>query len=163
MHDTRRRREPGESAFGFLLLLLGLFVVAEGYRIDGLYSVSSAGVFPALSGAVMVVSALVTIAGNRRMERPDIPEGSSLPREFARRITPRDVVVLALLILLYMLALEPLGFLVASLPFLFLSILYLHRGGVLFTLLVSAGSLAAVYLVFRVVFTVVLPTGSLFR
>ena len=44
-----------------------------------------------------------------------------------------------------------------------LTILYLHRSGPLLALLVAAGALAAVYLVFRVAFTVVLPTGWIFQ
>ena len=143
MHEIRRRRAPGETAFGYLLLLLGLFVAAEGYRIDGLYSPSSAGVFPALAGTVMTVSAIAIILRNRRMQAPEIPPGESMATAFARRISPRDVVAVALLILGYMLALEPLGFLLATFAFLFLSILYLHRGGLLLTLLVAGGALAA--------------------
>lgn len=162
MHDLRRRM-PGETVFGYVLLLLGLAVLAEGWRIDGLASASSASVFPVVAGAVMAASAFVTILRNRRMAPPEVPPDTTLPGEFARRITPRDVVVMAALILGYMVALEPLGFLAATFAFLLLSMLYLHRGGLVFTLMVAAGSLAAIYVVFRVVFTVVLPQGWLFR
>jgi putative tricarboxylic transport membrane protein len=163
MEQTLRRRQPGETVFGYVLLLLGLFVMAEGYRIDGLHSPSSAGVFPALAGLVMTVSALAIIRRNHRMPPAHIPEGSGAAREFLRRTTPADVAVMAALIVAYMVALEPVGFLGASFVFLFLSLLYLHRGRLLTTLLVSAGSLAAIWVVFRVLFTVVLPTGWLFR
>jgi hypothetical protein len=158
-----RPREPGETVFGYILLLLGLFVAAEGYRIDGLVTPSSAGIFPALAGAVMAVSAFAIIRRNRRMPPTRIPEGSGAAREFLRRTAPADVAVVALLMLGYMLALEPFGFLVSSFAFLFLTILYLHRRGPVFALLVAAGALVAVYLVFRVVFTVVLPTGWVFQ
>jgi putative tricarboxylic transport membrane protein len=163
MDQTLRRRQPGETVFGYVLLLLGLFVMAEGYRIDGLYSPSSAGVFPALAGLVMTVSALAIIRRNHRMPPVHIPEGSGTAREFLRRTTPADVAVMAALILAYMLALEAVGFLGASFVFLFLSMFYLHRGPLLTTLLVSVGSLAAIWVVFRVLFTVVLPTGWLFQ
>ncbi|PWS37066.1 tripartite tricarboxylate transporter TctB family protein [Falsiroseomonas bella] len=163
MEQTLRRRQPGETVFGYALLLLGLFVMAEGYRIDGLYSPSSAGVFPALAGLVMTVSALAIIRRIHRMRPAHIPEGSGTAREFVRRTTPADVAVMAALMLAYMLALEPVGFLGASFAFLFLSIFYLHRGGLLTALLVSTGSLAAIWVVFRVLFTVVLPSGWLFR
>ncbi|WP_137179801.1 tripartite tricarboxylate transporter TctB family protein [Roseomonas sp. AR75] len=163
MEETTRRRQPGETVFGYLLLLFGLFVATEGYRIDGLYSPSAAGMFPALAGGVMALSALAIIRRTHRMKPAHIPEGSGTAREFLRRTTPTDVAVMALLMLGYMLALEPFGFPVASFVFLFLAIFYLHRGSLLATLLISAGTLAAVYLVFRVLFTVVLPTGWLFR
>lgn len=163
MHDVRPRRQPGETLFGYLLLLLSLFVLGEAWRIAGFSSVSSAGVFPMAAGAAMVASSFAVILQNRRMAPPEIPAGAGRLGEFARRITPRDIVVVAAMILGYMAALEPFGFLPASFAFLFLSILYLHRGGLVFTLLVSAGALAAVYVVFRMVFTVVLPGGWVFR
>lgn len=162
MPETSRRRQPGETVFAFILLALGAFVVWEGFRIDGLYSPSSAGVFPALAGGIMVASAIGVILRNRRMAPAHIPEGSGAAREFLRRTTPLDVTVLGLLMLGYMLVLEAIGFLIASFAFLFLSIRYLHRGSWLLTLLVTLGALASVYIVFRVVFTVVLPTGWVF-
>jgi putative tricarboxylic transport membrane protein len=163
MDQATRRRQPGETVFAYILLLLGLLVAAEGYRIDGLYSPSSAGIFPALAGGVMALSAIAVIRRNRRLAPTHIPEGSGPAREFLRRTTPADVAVLAALMFGYMLALEPFGFLIASFVFLFLAMYYLHRGSLLLTLLVATGALATVYLVFRVLFTVVLPTGWLFR
>jgi hypothetical protein len=62
-----------------------------------------------------------------------------------------------------MLALEWLGFMLGSALFLFGSIMFLHRRGILHTLMVTAGSLAAIYLVFEVVFAVVLPEGRILR
>lgn len=163
MEQTTRRRQPGETVFGYILLLLGLFVVAEGYRIDGLHSPSSAGVFPALAGLVMTFSAVSIIRRARRALPVHVPEGSGTAREFLRRTTPMDVAVIAVLMLCYMLALEPFGFLASSFVFLFLAMRYLHRGTLLMTLVISAGALAAVYVVFRLLFTVVLPAGWLFR
>ena len=64
---------------------------------------------------------------------------------------------------LFTVALEPLGFLVSAFVFLLASIHYLHRGAAWFTLAVSAAALGVIYVVFRLLFLVVLPEGSLFR
>lgn len=162
MQDLRRR-QPGETLFGYLLLLLGIGVMAEGWRLDALGSFSSAGIFPLAAGAVMSVSAFVTILRTRRMAGTENQPGATLGGEFMRRITPRDIVVTVALVLAYMAALEPFGFLIATFVFLLVSMLYLHRGGLVLTFLVAAGSLAAIYLVFRVAFTVVLPQGWVFQ
>jgi hypothetical protein len=61
----------------------------------------------------------------------------------------------------YLAALPLFGFLAASGLFLFASFQYLWRRNPLVTLLLSAVALAAIYVVFRIVFRVVLPQGSL--
>lgn len=152
-----RRREPGETAFGYLILVISLLILHQSYAISGFSSVSSAGVFPMIASTVMAVSAAAIILRNRRLATPDPEIG------IIRRVAPPAVVVLTLLIVAYMLALEPLGFLLSSFLFLFASMLYLERRSPLLLLLVSAFSLGLIYLVFRTVFSVVLPQGWLFR
>ncbi|NKC30495.1 tripartite tricarboxylate transporter TctB family protein [Falsiroseomonas selenitidurans] len=155
MHEIRRQREPGETPFGFVLLLLSLGVMAEGHRLQGFEALSAPGVVPVAAGAVMALSALVIILGTRRL--------APAPGGFARRIAPRDVALSVLMIAAYMAALEPVGFHLATLVFLAGIILYLRRGGLGFALAVSLASVIAVHVVFRMVFTVVLPQGWLLR
>lgn len=155
--QTPRRREPGETAFGYLILVVSLFVLHQSYAISGFSSVSSAGVFPMIASFAMVVSSAAVILRNRRMAAPD-PDVT-----FIRRVAPPAVVVLTLLIVAYMLTLEPLGFLLSSFLFLFLSMLYLERRNPFLLAAISAVSLGIVYLIFRTAFSVVLPQGWLFR
>ncbi len=157
-----RPREPGETVFACLMLLLGLFVMAEGWRLDAFQSPSSAGIFPAFAGLVMAVSAAAVIVRTCRMAPPLAAAEQGLVRAFLRRVTPKEVAAMAALMVAYMLALEPLGFLVASFAFLLVAILYLHRRGLIFAAVVSAATLALIWVVFRLVFTVVLPAGRLF-
>jgi hypothetical protein len=56
-----------------------------------------------------------------------------------------------------MLALERIGFLISSLAFLFLSIWYLYRRNPLLIAAISVGAFAVIYVVFRYVFSVLLP------
>lgn len=157
-----RPREPGETVFAYLMLLLGLFVMAEGWRLDALHSPSSAGIFPALAGLFMSLSAGAVILRNRRMAPSPAAAEDGVVRAFLRRVTPREVAAMAALLVAYMLALEPAGFLLASFAFLLVAILYLHRRGIVFAAVVSAAMLALIWVVFRLVFTVVLPAGRLF-
>lgn len=155
MHDQRRRREPGETLFGFVLLLMSLAVMAEGHRLRGFEEVSAPGITPLAAGVVMALSALVIILRTRTL----VPTEAG----FATRIAPRDIALSVLMIAIYMALLEPIGFHIATFAFLSALILYLRRGGLGFALLVALVSVVAVHVVFRMVFTVVLPQGWMLR
>ena len=153
-----RTRRPGELVFSLALVAFSLFAAWQAWRISGFQSLSSAGVFPMLATSAMVVSGLFILAEAARA-RPEVERGGV--RRFAADITPLRLVLFAVLIVAYMLALEPVGFVVSSFLFLFLAMSFLHRKGVLVSLAVSAGSLLVIYFIFRQVFSVVLPAGWL--
>lgn len=154
-----RTRRPGELVFSLALLIFSLLACWQAWRISGFSSLSSAGVFPMLATFTMAMSGLFIVAETARAQ-PEVERGAL--QRFAAEITPWRLVVLTLLIIGYMLALEPLGFLLSSFGFLFLGMSFLYRKGVLVNLAVSAGSLAFIYFIFRQVFSVVLPRGWLF-
>lgn len=158
MKATRERR-PGELTFSLAMLAAALFVLYQAYLIAGFSSPSSPGVFPMLAAAAMVVSGLVIAVDTGRMKRGF----SQAAAGFLSEITPATWLVFTAMIVAYMLALKPLGFLVSSFLFLFAALIYLHRRGIVWALVLSAGSLAAIYVIFRHVFAVVLPEGALFR
>lgn len=155
----QRTRRPGELVFSLILLVFSLLACWQAWRISGLSSLSSAGVFPMIATFTMAISGLFIAAGTARA-RPDAVRGAW--QRFAAEIMPWRLVVFTLLIIGYMLALEPVGFLLSSFGFLFLGMSFLYRKGVLANLAVSAGSLAVIYFIFRHVFSVVLPRGWLF-
>lgn len=154
--DSRR---PGELAFVLLLVVFSLFVSWQAWSISGLSSPSSPGMFPMFAAGAMLVSGLIILTGTAR-RRP--PAERSAAGAFLAEVTPLRFVVFAAMIVAYMLALEPVGFLASSFVFLFASMAYLYRGPILISLVVSALSLAAIYFIFRHVFSVVLPAGRLF-
>jgi hypothetical protein len=111
------------------------------------------------AGAVMVMSAVAVIVRTHRRPAPE--PGSAGFAAFRRQILPNEILVFAGILLGYTIALDALGFVAASFLFLVVSILYLQRSGVIRAILISAGSIAIIYLLFRVIFTVVLPRGWL--
>lgn len=155
----QRTRAPGELVFSLTLLVFSLLACWQAWRISGFSSLSSAGVFPMIATSTMAISGLFIVADSARA-RPQSQRGGL--QRFAAEVTPWRLVVFTLLIVGYMLALEPAGFLPSSFGFLFLGMSFLYRKGVLVNLAVSTGSLAVIYLVFRHVFSVVLPSGWLF-
>lgn len=147
-----RPRLPGERAFSAVLLAASAALLYFAYRISGFSSVSSPGVFPMVATTVMVVSLAVVLVRERRAE-PAVAG----PAAFYRRVTPPVLLATVALMIALMLLIEPAGFLPAAGGFLFASMLLLQGGRPVRAALVSVGSLAVIYAVFRLVFQVVLP------
>jgi hypothetical protein len=146
-----RSRQPGERAFSLVLLALSLFLLHQAYSISGFSSVSSPGVFPMVAAGVMVLSLAVVLVRERR---------EAAPSGFLRRVTPPILLGTVALIVALMLALEPLGFVIATGGFLFAAILFLQHGRPLRAAVIAAVAVAAIYVIFRLGFQVVLPEAT---
>ncbi|WP_099867593.1 tripartite tricarboxylate transporter TctB family protein [Pararhizobium haloflavum] len=147
---------PGAFAFALVLVLASLVLAHQAWSISGFSSLSSAGVFPMLATGTMVVTGLIVLLDAARRRRAE--NGASF---FADVVAPR-ILLFAAMIIGYMLLLQPLGFILASFLFLFAGMAFLWRGNLLRTLIVSIVAVAAIYVLFRYVFVVVLPRGVIF-
>lgn len=145
-------RSPGEAIFALSLSALSLAAVWQAYGIAGFEALSSPGAFPMAVAMVMAISSLMITVGTLRSP-------ASTTARFTRDILPPSAAIMTLFILLYAIALRPLGFLPTSLIFLFVSILILGRRGMVFSATVSLFSLIVIYIIFRLVFTVLMPEG----
>jgi putative tricarboxylic transport membrane protein len=161
--QASRHRLPGEGVFALVMLLFGLTALWLAWRIAGFSSWSSPGVFPMLAAAAMSAAAIAIVRNTLRMKAVEISPGGTLARQFARRILPLPIVFFTALIVAYMLALERLGFVLSSFVYLVASMVALGERRLVRTVAISALSLAAIYLVFQTVFSVVLPEGLVER
>jgi putative tricarboxylic transport membrane protein len=143
-----------------LLVLLAGFSLWAAFGISRFSSISSAGAFPMVCAAAMVITAILTIAGSLRKSAPEASGHSDL-RQFITHVMPIRLVLFAAALVGYMLLLETLGFLVSSYLYLLLSMRILGSRRLGMNSLLSLLVLAAVFLVFRTAFSVVLPVGSL--
>jgi len=159
--DHPRRRLPGELAFVLILLLFALTALWQAWRISGMSGWSTPGALPTLAALVMLLSGIKIAINTLRMPPPEVEPGRSLARDFLHQITPASIVLFTVLIVAYMFALEPLGFVVSSFLFLVLAMFALGERRILRTIAVSAISLACIYAVFQTAFSVVLPEGIL--
>ncbi|MGB0662014.1 MAG: tripartite tricarboxylate transporter TctB family protein [Mangrovicoccus sp.] len=147
-------RRPGELAFAAFLVIASLILLGNAYGIAGFEALSSPGAVPMATTATMVItSAMVLIATFRKA--PVTSE--SLTKD----ILPPLVIILLLALVAFGILLEPLGFVPTAAIFLTGSMKLLARRSWGYTLLVSLGSLVAIWLIFRIVFTVLLPSGIL--
>lgn len=145
-------RRPGELVFAGVLAAASLFLLWEAYGISGFRALSSPGSVPMATTAVMVITSLIVLVRTARLPKVD---GESVSRD----ILPVSVILLALMLVAYGVLLRPLGFLPTSALFLIVAIKFLSRRSWAFTLSVSVGSLVLIWIIFRLVFTVLMPAG----
>ncbi|MCB1388277.1 MAG: tripartite tricarboxylate transporter TctB family protein [Rhodobacteraceae bacterium] len=149
------QRRPGELVFALVLLAASLVLIWQAWGIGG-YRPRAALSWP---GAIPLATALImagttVIVAIRTWRQPRTPDETLRIAVF-----PSQVIVMAVLIVGYGLLLKPLGFLPTSFLFLFVSTFYLAQRGLWFALWVSVLALAVIWLVFRIVFTVLMPPG----
>lgn len=149
-YDNARR--PGELAFAVFLLAASAYLLKEAYGISGFEALSSPGVIPMGTTAVMLITAFVAVIGTLR--RPLLTTET-----IARDILPVRVIVFVVLIAGFAILLKPLGFLPTAALFLILAIRFLDTRGWLFATAVGLAALIVVWIVFRIVFTVLMPPG----
>lgn len=146
------KRRPGETVFTGILVLASLGLLWSAYGISGFEALSGAGSVPMATTAVMVITEAIIFWRTLKLPRAE-------DETVMQDITPPLVIILALFLVAYGLLLKPLGFLPTSALFLIASIKILSKRSWAFTLTVSIGSLIAIYLIFRIVFTVLMPAG----
>jgi hypothetical protein len=151
MHDPTKKK-PGETAFAAALVGLSGFLLWQAWGIAGFEALSSPGAFPmAVTFAMLVSSGVILLKTLRLTERE--------PVGFFSDIAPPVILIMFAMMLGYALLLKPFGFLPTSLLFLTLSVFGLRRRGLLWSFGISLFSLALVYLIFRIVFSVLMPSG----
>lgn len=147
-------RKPGEAVFSLILVAASIGLLFKAYGIAGFESLSSAGALPMGVTAVMVVCSAVIAWQTWTRTNPS-------DETFSRAIMPPAVWIGMILITVYAFLLVPLGFLPTSFLFLSVMIKALSNRSIFFCAWVSALSLAIIYAIFRVIFTVIMPEGFL--
>lgn len=158
MH-TSHARLPGELTFMVLSVVFSTFMLWASYSISQFESISSPGVFPMVCAAALLVTGFMSLLKTARAKLN--LEGETFWQQFVRKLAPAQLVLFTLLIAVYALTLEVVGFLVGSYVFLLLSMQVLGSKRMGLNLVVSAVVLAAIFVVFQTAFSVVLPAGSL--
>ncbi|WP_323765680.1 tripartite tricarboxylate transporter TctB family protein [Marinovum sp.] len=148
------RRRPGELAFAGVMLAASLGLLWSAYGISGFEALSGAGSVPMATTFVMVVASGMVLVKTARLP---LDRAETL----ARDILPPVVVLFAGALVLYGILLKPLGFLPTSALFLVVAVKALAKRGWLWTLGVAFSSLVVIWLIFRIVFSVLMPAGIL--
>ena len=152
-----RKLRAGENLFAWLMMGLSLFVLIQAYLISGFSSISSAGTFPMVAAAIMVVAMALILLNNRKLVKPDAGGLKDELHQAAKQVLPKVFLVYTGVIIGYMILIRPLHFLPSSFAFLLVSMIYLKGSTVIKSLIISILTLACIYIVFQYFFRVVLP------
>ena len=151
-------RRPGELVFALLIVVFSAATSWLSYGISGFTGKTTAGVFPMIASAVMMVSSVVILVSATRL--PATPKSSN--RFLAEILTPRHLIMIGF-ILAYVMLMPLIGFVASSAVFLFCSFQFLWRKNSFLILALTGATLAIIYVIFREVFQVVLPQGTLLK
>ena len=151
---------PGELLFAIVLVVFSAISLWQSWLISGFKGLSEPGVFPMLAAGTMLVSGLfimrdvVSNTGNASTDKCQ-SEG------FFKAILPPRLIIMISFVGLYITTMPWLGFIVTTGVFLFGSFVYLWRKNILISATLTVFALACIYAIFRIVFQVVLPKGTL--
>jgi putative tricarboxylic transport membrane protein len=159
----RKPRLPGELGFCVALLLFSFTALYLSYRISGFSSWSSAGSLPLGASLVMCVSSLVIVFRELSKLAPEPKPGRTLAQDFFETVFPVRHMIFIFVLVAYMFLLERWGFIASSFLYLVAASLVLGERRYVHMIIANVLSLAAVYLVFRTAFSVVLPEGFVER
>jgi hypothetical protein len=152
--NEQAQYRPGERLFLWLLLAFGVFILITAVRIPHLENLSSSGAFPIFIGSVLILSAVCVLWHNRaKYATLTLREESGKVPAF---VLPLSVVGYALILFLYILTTAPLHFLPSSFGFLVISFVFLKGTTFPRSLIIAAGTLASIYVLFHTVFRVIL-------
>ena len=152
-----RKLRAGENVFGWLMMALSLFVLVQAFLISGFSSISSAGTFPMLASAVMVIAVVSMLLDNRKLKKPDTGGFKNELQQASKQVFPKVFLVYTIIVIGYIILIKPLHFLPSSFVFLLLSMIYLKGSSALKSLLISTVTLGCIYIMFQYFFRVVLP------
>jgi putative tricarboxylic transport membrane protein len=150
--QTKQPRRPGELAFNLIMVLGSLFLLWSAFGISGFEALSAPGAVPMVTSATMLVCAGLIM-------RETLAKSKVTGEKLQRDILPLSVIVTIGAVVGYALLLKPFGFLPTSFVFLLVLIRFLAGYSLVRSALLAAGIVLVVYLIFRIVFTVLMPAG----
>lgn len=130
------------------LIILSVFAIFQSLKIsENELTTTSPGAFPLfISVLLLVFSIWIFIEGSKK------DKNSSKDKIFTK-----EIIFIIILLILYSLLLESIGFEIATFGFLFFSISYLSKKNIIRNLLISLLTVGIIIFVFKTVFKVVLP------
>lgn len=153
-------RSAGEISFSFFLLLISLILFWAAKKVDAPedLTLSSAGSLPLTAASIMAICSFINLA--RALYAQADFSGSAIS-QFKKQVLPKSTLIITLLILIFIFSLEYLGFNLSSYLFLALSSYLLGVRKKIIIFIVPAVFLLIIHFIFQTIFSVILPSSSL--
>lgn len=147
----------GERGLSIILILFSIFAIIESYKISGTKLTSSSpGAFPIFISSMLLIFS-IWILGEKRSLSQSKMEIKERLKALGNLIFTKDIVVVLILLIIYSVILELVGFTISTFLFLWIAISFLSSGKILRNLGVSILSVSIILLIFKTIFKVILP------
>ena len=155
MNKSKKLR-PGEKVFSVILIIFSAILFFESFKISGFSGLTTSGAMPMFASTLMFIASIFIFLETLKKD----PKNKFNLLKVTQYLLPKQLIFFVSLVLIYVLAIPYFGFTLSSGTFLIISILNLWDKGFVWSLGVSALSIAVIYFLFRIVFQVILPLGS---
>ena len=155
MNKSKKLR-PGEKVFSVILIIFSAILFFESFKISGFSGLTTSGAMPMFASTLMFIASIFIFLETLKKD----PKNKFNLLKVTQYLLPKQLIFFVSLVLIYVLAIPYFGFTLSSGTFLIISILNLWNKGFVWSLGVSALSIAVIYFLFRIVFQVILPLGS---
>lgn len=109
------------------------------------------------ASAVMVIAMASTLIKNRKLKKADADGFKGELLLATKQVLPKVFLVYTLLVIGYVIFIQPLHFLPSSFVFLLISMIYLKGSTAFKSVIISIITLGCIYFMFQYLFRVVLP------
>lgn len=155
-----RKLEKGEQPF---ILILSIFSLVSFIASIQMFmkdtSLSSQGAFPLLISSLLLIMSAIMIYEIRRCPsafEKNINLVNKIKATF-EELFPGKILPVVIMVIIYGIALPRVGFIISTFFFLFLSMITLKKGNIKMSLIVSAGLVVFILVLFQFIFKVLLP------
>lgn len=158
--DQQSTYKPGEKGFAVFMLLVGLFFTWQSVLIYARKpGASSCGAVPLFCSVIIdLLAVLILITEWKKGTVSAGEHASGMVRAALRYLAPLDIVVVCIFVAVYCVALYlGLGFMIVTPVFLWGTMTFLSRGNYIKNILWTVLCMVFIYLVFRMLFSVILP------
>lgn len=158
--SEEKHMKPGEKGFALFLLAIGAFFSWQSWLLYAKNpSASSNGAVPLFCSLMIVAFSIIIFITDWKKSSENTEKGlGNAFKKFLSYLFPFDVWVMILFVVIYCVALYVgLGFMIVTPIFLWGSMTFLSRGNYAKNILWTAICMAFIYVVFRMLFSVVLP------
>lgn len=137
-----------ERKIEFSLILFSIFAIFQSAKISGSeLTTTSSGAFPLFISVLLLIFSIWVFIETSKKKQVNHKD----------KIFTQEIIVIIILLALYGLLLEAIGFEIATFGFLFISISYLSKKDIFKNLIISSLTVLIIIFIFKTVFKVILP------
>lgn len=152
-----KKLKPGEKGLSIILILFSIFTLIESYKISGnKLTASSSGAFPMFISVMLFIFSIWIYFEKTNVSDKEISITERM-KETRDLILTKDISVFIIMLIIYAILLEWIGFETSTLLFLWAGISFLYKNNIIKNLGISILTVGIIVIIFNTIFKVILP------